>query len=140
MRRWLLSAALLLPWSAAAADSVLAARTIPARSIIGPADIVLHGTEVSGAVSSPDMVIGMEARVALYAGRPIRMGDVGMPAIIERNDIVTLQYTAHGIAIATEGRALGRAAAGEVLRVMNLSSRATVTARIGQDGIAYVQP
>jgi flagella basal body P-ring formation protein FlgA len=140
MRRLLLSAALLLPWSAAAADTVLAARTIPARSIIGPADVVVHASDVAGTISRPDMVIGMEARVALYAGRPIRMGDIGMPAIIERNDIVTLQYTGHGIAIATEGRALGRAAAGDVLRVMNLNSRATVTARIGEDGIAYVQP
>jgi len=120
------------------ADTVLAARTIPARTVIGPADITLHAADMIGAVSDPQDAIGMEARVALYAGRPIRHGDIGVPAIVERNDIVTLHYAGNGIAIATEGRALGRAGVGDSLRVMNLSSRATITARIGNDGVAYV--
>ena len=138
MNRWLFILALGLAPVAAVADTVLAARTIPAKTIIGPSDIVLNAADVPGAVSDPQSAIGMEARVALYAGRPIRVGDIGAPAIIERNDIVTLQYNNNGIAISTDGRALGRAGAGEYLRVMNLGSRMTVTARVGSDGIAYV--
>ncbi|WP_373487298.1 flagella basal body P-ring formation protein FlgA, partial [Blastomonas sp.] len=38
----------------------------------------------------------------------------------------------------TDGRALGRAGVGDVIRVMNLTSRTTVTAQIGADGAAYV--
>lgn len=138
MIRWLtlLTLASLSPM--AAADTILAARTIPARTIIGPSDIVVNNSIIAGAASDLQEVLGMEARVALYAGRPIRSGDVGPPAIIERNDIVTLQYVGGGLAIATDGRALGRAGAGEYLRVMNLSSRTTVSARIGNDGVAYV--
>ena len=37
-----------------------------------------------------------------------------------------------------EGRALDRAGPGDVIRVMNLSSRTTVSARVGLDGAAYV--
>ena len=49
-------------------------------------------------------------------------------------------FTGTAIQIATEGRALDRAGPGDVIRVMNLSSRNTVTARIGADGAAHVLP
>jgi len=65
---------------------------------------------------------------------------VGLPAIVERNQIVVIIYTAGGIHITTEGRALERAGPGDLIRVMNLSSRNTITARIGIDGAAYVSP
>jgi len=80
----------------------------------------------------------MEARVALYAGRPIRQGDVGPPAVVDRNQIIPLVYMRSGVMISTEGRALDRAGPGDLIRVMNLSSRSTVTARVGSDGAAYV--
>jgi flagella basal body P-ring formation protein FlgA len=120
------------------ADSILAARTIRAQSIIGPLDIQVHPNTISGAADHPDLVIGMEARVALYAGRPIRPGDVGPPAIVGRNDIIRLIYDSGGLKIETDGRALGRGGLGDRIRVMNLSSRTTVSARVANDGSAHV--
>ena len=122
----------------ALADTVLAARTIPAQSTIMPEDILVNARSVPGAVSDPQQIIGMEARVALYAGRPIRNGDVGFPAVVERNQIITLYYQVGGLMISTEARALGRAGPGEVIRVMNISSRSTISAQIGADGAGYV--
>lgn len=124
--------------STAAADTVVAARTIPAQTIISPEDIVLREGTIAGGESDPLLFVGMESRVALYAGRPIRAADVGFPAVIERNQIVPLIFQNSGLRIATEGRSLGRAGPGEIVRVMNLESRTTVSARIGADGIAYV--
>lgn len=121
-----------------AADTLIAARTIPAQAVIGPADIALRGETTPGALSDPVLAVGMEARVALYAGRPIRPGDLGPPAVVERNQLVTLIYEGNGLAISTEGRALGRAGPGDVIQVMNLSSRMTVTAQIAADGTAHV--
>ncbi|MEL6839625.1 MAG: flagellar basal body P-ring formation chaperone FlgA [Pseudomonadota bacterium] len=120
------------------ADTVVATRTIPAQAIIMAEDVILNGSNVPGSVSDPDDIIGMEARVALFAGRPIRPQDVGFPAIVERNQIIALFYQRGGLIISTEGRALGRAGPGDVIRVMNISSRSTVTARIGADGAGYV--
>jgi flagella basal body P-ring formation protein FlgA len=120
------------------ADTVIAARTIPAQTTIMPEDIIINSRTIPGAVTDPQEIIGMEARVALYAGRPIRAGDVGFPAVVERNQIIALHYNQHGLAISTEGRALGRAGPGDTIRVMNISSRSTVTALIGADGAAYV--
>ena len=122
----------------AEADTVLAARTIPAHATIMPEDVIVNSRDIPGGVTDPNDVIGMEARVALYAGRPIRPGDVGFPAVVERNQIIALHYNQHGLAISTEGRALGRAGPGDFIRVMNISSRSTVTAQIGADGAAYV--
>lgn len=120
-------------------ETVVAARTIPAKALIGPDDVMLNNHTVPGAVTDPATIIGMEARVALYAGRPIRPGDVGFPAIVERNQIIILHYQNNGLVISTDARALGRAGPGDMVRVMNLSSRATVTATIGNDGAAYVR-
>jgi len=124
--------------SSVSADTVLAARTIPANSTIMPEDVMVNSRDIPGGVSDPREIIGMEARVALYAGRPIRPGDVGFPAVVERNQIIALHYNQHGLLISTEGRALGRAGPGDVIRVMNISSRSTVTAQIGADGAGYV--
>ena len=124
--------------SSACAETVVAARTIPAKALIGPSDVMLNNRIVPGAITDPSSVIGMEARVALYAGRPIRAADIGSPAVVERNQIIILHYQNHGLAISTDARALGRGGPGDRVRVMNLSSRATVTATIGNDGAAYV--
>ncbi|WP_019955544.1 flagellar basal body P-ring formation chaperone FlgA [Yoonia vestfoldensis] len=122
----------------ATAETLLAARTIPAQSIITAEDLVASNQVIPGSVSDPTSIIGMETRVALYAGRPIRQGDVGFPAVVERNQIIILTYQHDGLSISTDGRALGRGGPGDLIRVMNLTSRATVTARIGLDGAGYV--
>lgn len=122
----------------ACAETIVAARTIPAQSLIGPNDLLMRDIDVVGGTNDPLLLIGMEARVALYAGRAVRPADVGFPAVVDRNQIIPLIYNAGGLLISTDGRALGRAGVGEAIRVMNLSSRTTVTARIGDDGAAYV--
>lgn len=124
--------------SPAAAETVVAARTIQAQTIISEADLAMHPDKLPGGESDPALFVGMEARVALYAGRPVLVVDVGFPAIVDRNQLVALIYDANGLTIRTEGRALGRAGVGEIIRVMNMSSRNTVSARIGSDGAAYV--
>lgn len=120
------------------AEIVVAARTIPAQSVIAPDDLLLRDVIVPGTVTNPDQIIGMETKVALYAGRPIRPGDVGYPAVVTRNQIIPLIYERSGLVIKTDGRALDRAGPGELIRVMNIASRNTVTARVGADGAAYV--
>ncbi len=124
--------------SPAGAETVIAARTIPSHAVIGPADLSLHPGRVPGALDDPAEAIGREARVILYAGRPIRPGDIGPPALIERNQLVTIVYRRGDLEILAEGRALGRAAEGERLQVMNLASRATVTGKVTGTGAVRV--
>ncbi|WP_375279458.1 flagellar basal body P-ring formation chaperone FlgA [Pseudooctadecabacter sp.] len=120
------------------AETLIAARTIPARTILAPEDILIRDVSVAGGIADPALAIGQEARVALYAGRPIRSADLATPAIVERNQIIQIIYRQGGIVISTEGRALDRAGPGDWIRVMNLSSRATITAQIHESGVALV--
>ncbi len=136
--RLLAAALVLLLPEVAAAETLVAARTLRPASVIGPGDLALIDEVHPGALRNPREAIGQEARVALYAGRPIRPGDIGPAAVVERNGIVALIYRRGPLAIATEGRALDRGAPGEAIRVMNLASRTTVTGVIGSDGSVHV--
>ena len=122
----------------AMADSLVATRTIRAQTVIGPDDMALVDAALPGALDDPARALGLEARVAIYAGRPIRSQDLGAPALVDRNQLVSLIYLSGGLAISTEGRALERGAEGDVVRVMNLGSRTTVNGRVGPDGAIYV--
>lgn len=124
--------------SASFGDTLVAARTIPSRTIIMPEDVAFTDAETLGSLRSMEEVIGKEARVAIYAGRPIRKGDIGSPALVERNQIVTLAYTNGGLNISVEARSLGRGSAGDVLRFMNLDSRSTISGTIQNDGSILV--
>lgn len=130
--------ALFLAAGPASADTVMAARTIRAQSIVTAGDLVVIEQDIPGSYILADEVIGQEARVVLYAGRPVMIDDVGPPALIERNQIVTLYYISGALVIAAEGRALGRAGIGDALRVMNLASRSTVTGFVRPDGTVSV--
>ncbi len=130
--------ALLLAAAHAGARTLVAARTIRAQTVLAPGDLVTGPVAVPGALADPAAAIGLEARVILHAGRPVRAADLGPPALVERNALVTLAWRAGLLTIRAEGRALGRAGAGETVRVLNLASRATVTGRVAADGTVVV--
>ncbi len=119
-------------------DTIVAARTIRAQSILTVQDLVIKRGDVPGTASTLEQVVGLETRVALYAGRPVRVADIGPPAVIERNQIVPLIFEQNGLRISTEGRSLSRAGLDEAVRVMNLSSRTTVTGRVQANGRVLV--
>ncbi|VDC20330.1 flagellar basal body P-ring formation chaperone FlgA [Pseudogemmobacter humi] len=122
----------------AQADSVIAARNLPAQTVIAEGDLMLAAAVIEGALTSTEAAVGQETRRAIYAGRPVRTGDLGPPALVERNALVALEYRAGGLVIRAEGRALARGAAGETIRVMNIESKTTVTGLIGPDGLIHV--
>ena len=120
------------------ADSLIAARTLQARSVLVAADVVLVAADLPGALTSSDLAVGQETRVAIYAGRPILAAALGPAALVLRNQTVWLIYQSSGLTISTEGRALDRGAEGDRIKVMNLTSRATVTGVIGPGGAVHV--
>lgn len=140
MKRILLMALVLMatPKGPLSAETLVAATTIRGATLIGPDDVRVVPEPTPGALTAAEDAVGMEARVNLYPGRAIHAADLRPPAIIGRNDVVTLRYAAAGIVIVTEGRAMERAAEGERIRVINLSSRTTVTAVAAGPGLAVV--
>lgn len=126
--------------SAALADSLVATRVIKAQEPLVAEDVTLVAAEIPGALTDPAQALGQEARVAIYPGRPILAENIGPAAMVERNQIVSLSYSAGGLVIRTDGRALARGGAGEVIEVMNLTSKTKITGRIGPDGSVMVGP
>lgn len=122
----------------ALAESVVATRTIRPQEVIAPADVKLSDAQVPGAHQRLEGVIGLEAKYALYPGRAVMRGALTRPALIERNQYVAIIYEMGGLRIVTDGRALDRGAAGERIRVMNMSSRATLFGTITPKGTINV--
>jgi len=122
----------------ALADTVVASRTIRAHALVTAGDLALAEGHVPGALSEMSAALGQEARVMIYAGRPVRAADIGPPALIERNQVVSLVFQSGGLTIAAEGRSMGRAAAGETIRAVNLASRLTVSGVVAADGRVIV--
>lgn len=137
--KYILALLIALIGQSALAEILVPLRTIRAKEIIEATDLTFKQVTISGALSDANEVVGMEARAALYPGRPIRPGDIGPPAIVGRNDLVILTYRQGGLTIKAEGRALGRGAEGEWIKVMNLASRSTITGRINADGSIEVR-
>ena len=120
-------------------QSVIANRAIPGKTIIMASDVSLAENAIPGAYTRIEDAVGLETRVTIYAGRPVREGELGPPAVIERNGVVTLRFLRGGLVIEAEGKALGRGGIGDVLRVMNLSSRMTVTGTVTGPGLIEVR-
>lgn len=106
------------------------ARVIRAGERIDAADLARRPGPGLGGIRDAARIAGLEARTTLFPGRPISDGDLSPPAMVERNQIVTIRFRKGGLLIEAEGKALDRGAQGVRVRVMNLVSRASVVGRV----------
>lgn len=127
----------LLP-GAAVAGGLGAARTLPVGSVIAAGDLTVIDTDRPG-LTDPSAAIGMQTRITIYEGRPLHANMLQAPRVIGRNQIVRLSFQRGALRIDTEARALSDGAAGELIRVMNMGSRSTVTAQVMPDGTLTVK-
>lgn len=121
------------------ADIVVPVRNLRAETVISEQDLTVLERDVAGAAQSFDQLVGQEASVTLYAGRPVFPADVRAPAIVTPNQFVSLVFTTSQLRIQVDGRALGRGGAGDRIRVMNLASRSTLFGVVLEDGTVLVK-
>lgn len=138
MPRWTFTIIFILMPNFCPSQVVVAAEIIPSQGIISATQVVVVNGELEGTYASEDDVIGLEARINIYPGRPIRTSDLQHPTIVERNEIVTLRYNIGSLLIITEGRALDRAGTGERIRVQNTTSRTGLTGVVIGPGLISV--
>lgn len=119
-------------------DVLVAARNLAAGSIVAEEDVTPVAQDIPGAARLPAQVVGQEIRHVVYAGRPLMLADLGAPTLVQRNQIVQLVYRRGGLTILTEGRAMDRGGAGEIIRAINTGSHQTVRALVGVDGTVSV--
>lgn len=111
--------------------------------IVTRADIKLVEMPMArlGAFTLQDMeqVEGMQVRRMLHPGRPVSRTSVEPPTVIEKGARVTIELSYGGLTLTATGRSLEDAHKGEVIRVVNLSSKKTVSAVAEAAGIVRVE-
>ena len=122
------------------ADILVPNRTIRPQTVIDAGMLEMTPGAAPGALHDPAQIIGREARVTLYPGRPIRAADLAAPALVERNQTVALTFRRGGLTIQTAGRALERGGLGESIRAINLASKTTLFGTVAADGSVTVSP
>lgn len=118
------------------------ARSLSTGDILQPEDLI-WAKAASAPGDSPrdaDAVIGQAARRPLRQGAAVSLRDVAQPQVIKAGDTVTVTYMGGGITLAMEGKAMGSAAAGETLMVLNTSSKKTLQAVAAGPGQAVIGP
>ena len=120
------------------AESLTTTRAIRPETVLSATDLTVLKHKIPGALQSPSEAIGQESRVTLYPGQPIRPEHIGPPTLVNRNQLVEIVYRTKTLTIRTEGRALDRGAAGERIRVMNLSSRSTISGVVTGNGFILI--
>jgi flagellar basal body P-ring formation protein FlgA len=66
---------------------------------------------------------GLAARHQLRPGQPLREADLMKPALVQRNDVVTIFYEVPGINLTLRGQAQDAGALGDTINVMNTQSK-----------------
>lgn len=124
-------------------SAAYATRTLRVGALVTAADVELRALpehRAAGVIQRLEEAIGREVRRNLYADRPIEAGDLGVPTVVHRNNLVTLAYRRGNIEIRTVGRALDSAGLHEMVRVTNLDSRNTVVGTVAAPGVVQVGP
>ena len=114
--------------------AMVATRRLAIGEVIGPRDVRMQRLRAdrvrAGTAELPDQVVGLQLHRPLAAEAPVFTADLGPPAIVERNALVTLVLEAPGLSLSAQGRALEAAPRGGLVPVMNLASRAVVEGEV----------
>ncbi|MBI2715294.1 MAG: flagellar basal body P-ring formation protein FlgA [Rhizobiales bacterium] len=116
--------------AAATVEIVTLLRPLERGALIKSADVAVErrprGEIGRDIVSDSEQAIGLAARSALQAGRPLRAADLMKPELVQRNETVTLVYEVPGIVLTVRGKAVEGGAEGDVISVLNEQSKRTV--------------
>jgi len=99
--------------------------------------------EVGSDVASRDRAVGMQARRQLRAGQALKVADISKPDLVQRDQNVTLTYEATGLYLTIRGKALESGTEGDVVNVLNLQSKRTVSGVVtgrGQVSVSVATP
>jgi len=127
-------------------EAAVLARGVERNEIIKASDVVVERrpkAEVGNDAASRDAVVGMQARRQLRAGAAVRTADLAKPDLVSRDQSVTLTYQAVGLYLTVRGKALEAGTEGDVVNVLNLQSKRTVSGIVigrGQVAVAVAAP
>jgi flagella basal body P-ring formation protein FlgA len=127
-------------------EAAVLARGIERNEVIKSSDVTIERrpkAEVGNDVAGRDGAVGMQARRQLRAGQALRVADLAKPDLVTRDQSVTLIYESSGLYLTIRGKALEGGSDGDVVNVLNLQSKRTVSGIVvgrGQVSVAIAAP
>jgi flagellar basal body P-ring formation protein FlgA len=124
-------------------EATVLARNVERNEILKSSDVVVERrpkAEVGADAAARDRAVGMQARRQLRAGQAIRAADLSKPDLVQRDQNVTLIYDAPGIYLTMRGKALDNGTEGDVVNVMNLQSKRTLSGTVTGRGQVSITP
>ncbi|MFW6379555.1 MAG: flagellar basal body P-ring formation chaperone FlgA [Guyparkeria sp.] len=107
-------------------QAVVAARPLAAGEVIARDDLDIATVDANRAsrqyYTDPEELVGMAATQPLQSGQLISARNLGINAVVERGDIVTIQIGRGGFVVGSTGEVQGRAGVGQRVRVKNTGS------------------
>ena len=124
-------------------EAAVLARNVERNEILKSSDVLLERrpkAEVGNDPAARDRAVGMQARRQLRAGQALRTADLVKPDLVQRDQNVTLIYEAPGIYLTMRGKALDNGTEGDVVNVMNLQSKRTLSGTVIGRGQVSITP
>jgi flagella basal body P-ring formation protein FlgA len=127
-------------------EAAVLARGVERNEVLKSSDVVIERrpkAEVGPDIATRDRAVGMQARRPLRAGQALKIADLAKPDLVQRDQSVTLIYEAAGLYLTVRGKALDAGTEGDVVNVLNLQSKRTISGVVtgrGQVSISVATP
>lgn len=127
-------------------EAAVLARDVERNEVLKSSDVVIERrpkAAVGNDVATRNRAVGMQLRKPLHAGQALRTADLVKPDLVQRDQTVTLIYEAAGLYLTIRGKALEGGTEGDVVSVVNLQSKRTVSGTVigrGQVSISVATP
>ncbi|WP_291861090.1 flagellar basal body P-ring formation chaperone FlgA [Bradyrhizobium sp.] len=111
-------------------EAAILARGVERNEVIKSSDVVVERrpkAEVGNDLAPRDRAVGMQTRRQLRVGQALKTADLAKPDLVQKDQAVTLIYQAVGLHLTIRGKALEGGTEGDVVNVLNLQSKRTVS-------------
>jgi flagellar basal body P-ring formation protein FlgA len=117
-------------------DALTVDHEVERGEVIKASDLVVQRRSKADGPAITDIraVAGLAARRQLRPGFPLHEADLMKPAIIQRNDSVTIVYEAPGFTLTLRGQAQDAGALGDTISVLNVESKRVVQGVVSGPG------
>src|SRR5450631_921857 len=118
-------------------EAAVLTRNVERNEVLKASDVVTERrprAEIGGDVAGRGRAVGMQARKQLRAGQALKTADLAKPDLVTRDQNVTLTYESTGLYLTIRGKALEGGTEGDVVNVLNLQSKRTVSGVVSGRG------
>jgi flagella basal body P-ring formation protein FlgA len=111
-------------------EAAIATRALARGDLVKQGDILIERRPKSEFASEPPAsaadIVGLAARTNIRAGQGLRNSELMKPEVVKKSEMVLLRYEVPGIVLTTRGQALESGSEGDLVNILNISSKRTI--------------